>query len=95
MVVFPQIRQIEVFDITNPNLRVAVPPQKNKQKQKESEKEVKEPSHLASCFRREIGTGKDFLVTLLETTVQPTAVFATAAKVYIAILDRLHFYSMT
>ena len=74
------------------------PPNKTKQnktKQKRSEKEVREPSHQASCFRREIGTGEDFLVTLLETTVQPTAVFATAAKVYIAILDRLHFYSMT
>ena len=38
-VVFPQIRQIEVFDITNPNLRVAVPPpKKNKQKQKQKTK---------------------------------------------------------
>ena len=62
------------------------PPQKkkNKTKQKRSEKEGREPSHQASCFRREIGTGEDFLVTLQETTVQLTTVFATAAKVYMA-----------
>ena len=46
-------------------------------------------------FGEKIGTGEDFLETLLETAVQLTTVFATVAKVYIAILDRLHFYSMT
>ena len=61
---------------------------------KNCETEGREPSLKASCFQREIGAEEDFLESLLEAAVQLTAVFATAVKVYIAVLDRLHFYSI-
>ena len=81
--------------MTSPSPRVAVlspaPPPSRKKK---SDTKGKEPLHQASCFRRVIEVGEDFHETLLETAVQLTAVFATASKVHVHALDRLHCYSM-